>query len=69
MIQIATALAQQLRAQAIVPDIGIVSDMCRHLKKSLQASVDFGGQQKPNISTSLQSAIEDCLLEIARGVS
>ncbi|XP_026446254.1 uncharacterized protein LOC113346917 [Papaver somniferum] len=68
MIQIATALAQQLRAQAIVPDIGIVSDMCRHLKKSLQASVDFGGQQKPNTSTSLQSAIEDCLLEIARGI-
>ncbi|KAI3993394.1 hypothetical protein MKX01_010137 [Papaver californicum] len=66
--QIASALAQQLRAQSIVPDIGIVSDMCRHLKKSLQASVDFVGQQKPNTSTSLQNAIEGCLLEIARGI-
>ncbi|OVA16780.1 hypothetical protein BVC80_1543g235 [Macleaya cordata] len=69
IIQIAAALAQQLRSRAIVPEIGIVSDLCRHLKKNLQATVESGGQQKMNVNTSLQNSIEECLLEIAKGVA
>ncbi|KAJ4955982.1 hypothetical protein NE237_012765 [Protea cynaroides] len=68
IIQIATALARQLRTRAIVSEIGICSDLCRHLRKSLQATVELVGQQESNLNISLQTNIEDCLLEIAKGI-
>lgn len=68
IIQIATALAQQLRSQAVVPEIGVVSDLCRHLRRSLQATAESIGQQESNWNVSLQNCIEDCLLEIVRGI-
>ncbi|XP_058084129.1 protein SEMI-ROLLED LEAF 2 [Magnolia sinica] len=68
IIQIATALARQLRSQAVVVEIGVVSDLCRHLRKSLQAMVESVGQQELNLNISLQNSIEDCLLEIAKGI-
>ncbi|XP_043721356.1 protein SEMI-ROLLED LEAF 2-like [Telopea speciosissima] len=68
IIQIATALARQLRTRAIVSEIGIFSDLCRHLRKSLQATVELVGQQESDLNISLQTSIEDCLLEIAKGI-
>ncbi|XP_042512049.1 protein SEMI-ROLLED LEAF 2-like [Macadamia integrifolia] len=68
IIQIATALARQLRTRAIVSEIGIFSDLCRHLRKSLQATVELVGQQESNLNSSLQTSIEDCLLEISKGI-
>ncbi|KAM0017093.1 hypothetical protein Hdeb2414_s0028g00704121 [Helianthus debilis subsp. tardiflorus] len=49
-------------------DIGYISDLCRHLRKSLQATVELVcGHELLN--TLLQSSIEDCLLEIAKGIA
>lgn len=69
VIQVATALVHQVRSGAILAEIGFVSDLCRHLRKSLQATVESAGQQELDLNISLQNSIEDCLLEIARGVS
>ncbi|GJT60658.1 protein EFR3 homolog A isoform X1 [Tanacetum coccineum] len=68
VIQTTTALAQQVRSEVALKDIGYVSDLCRHLRKSLQATVESVGELELSLNTSLQSSIEDCLLEIAKGV-
>ncbi|CAI8603536.1 unnamed protein product [Vicia faba] len=39
-----------------------------HLRKSFQASSEVVGEQELNLNLSLQSSIENCLLEIANGV-
>lgn len=69
IIQVASALASQIRSGAVLEEIGFVSDLCRHLRKSLQATAESVGEQESNVNSMLQSSIEDCLLEIARGVS
>lgn len=68
VIHTATALARQIRSGAILSDIGFVSDLCRHLRKSLQATVESVGEHELNLNISLQKSIEDCLLETAKGV-
>jgi hypothetical protein len=68
VIQTATTLACQIRSVA-VSDIGFVSDLCRHLRKSLQATVDSVGEQELNLNIALQNSIEDCLLESAKGIA
>ncbi|KAK9147050.1 hypothetical protein Sjap_006953 [Stephania japonica] len=69
ILMVATALAQQIRSRAVVTEIGILSDLCRHLRKSFQATVENAGQQELDLNISLQNSIEDCLVEIVKGVS
>ncbi|KAF3791178.1 EFR3-like protein, partial [Nymphaea thermarum] len=69
IIQIVTALAQQFRSRALVAEAGVVSDLCRHLRKSLQATDESVGLEESNANLSLQSSIEDCLLEISKRIS
>ncbi|PON57610.1 Coatomer beta subunit [Trema orientale] len=67
-IQVAMALAGQIRSGAMLAEIGFVSDLCRHLRKSLQATVQSVGEQESNVNVMLQNSIEDCLLEIAKRI-
>lgn len=69
VIQVATALARQIRSGVVLAEIGFVCDLCRHLRKSLQATVESVGEQESNSNILLQNSIEDCLLETAKGVS
>lgn len=68
VIQVATALARQIRSGAVLAEIGFVCDLCRHLRKSLQATVESVGEQELDSNILLQNSIEDCLLEIAKGI-
>ncbi|XP_045795084.1 protein SEMI-ROLLED LEAF 2 isoform X1 [Trifolium pratense] len=68
VVQVATSLAMQIRSGRRLAEIGFVGDLCRHLRKSFQASSEFVGEQEFNLNISLQSSIENCLLEIANGV-
>lgn len=69
VIQVAAALARQIRSGTVLTEIGYISDLCRHLRKSLQASVECAGEQESDLNILLQNSIEDCLVEIAKGVS
>ncbi|KAI3701996.1 hypothetical protein L6452_27563 [Arctium lappa] len=69
IMQTVTALARQVRFEVTLTDIGYISDLCRHLKKSLQATSESVKEQELNLTTSLRSSIEDCLLEIVRGIA
>ncbi|KAJ6809058.1 uncharacterized protein M6B38_164285 [Iris pallida] len=68
MLQIATILVHQLRPGAVVAEIGVASNLCRHLRKSLQATIESIGQEESKGNITLQYSIEDCLLEIANGI-
>ncbi|KAG8648315.1 protein SEMI-ROLLED LEAF 2 isoform X2 [Manihot esculenta] len=68
VIQVAALLARQIRSEVELAEIGFVSDLCRHLRKSLQATVESVGEQESNLNVLLQKSIEDCLLEIAKAI-
>ncbi|KAK9041749.1 hypothetical protein V6N11_016839, partial [Hibiscus sabdariffa] len=68
IVQVAAALATQVRSRGVLAETGFVSDLCRHLRKSFQATLESVGQQESNLNILLQNSIEDCLLEIAKGI-
>ncbi|XP_023730669.1 protein SEMI-ROLLED LEAF 2 isoform X3 [Lactuca sativa] len=68
VIQTTSALVRQVRSEVALKDIGYVTDLCRHLRKSLQATVESVGEHEFNLNALLQSSIEDCLFEIGKGI-
>ncbi|XP_073150707.1 protein SEMI-ROLLED LEAF 2 [Henckelia pumila] len=68
VIMTATCLARQIRSEYFISDMGFVSDLCRHLRKSCQATAESVGEQELNLNTALQTSTENCLWEIVRGV-
>ncbi|XP_055816588.1 protein SEMI-ROLLED LEAF 2 isoform X2 [Solanum dulcamara] len=68
VIQTATALARLIRLGASLSDIRFVGDLCRHLRKSLQATVESVQDQELNFNLALQTSIQECFLETAKGI-
>ncbi|PIN14940.1 hypothetical protein CDL12_12415 [Handroanthus impetiginosus] len=68
IIQTASCLARQVRSEAVISDMGCVSDLFRHLRKSFQATAESIGEQELNVNAALQASIETCLLETVRGI-
>ncbi|GFP87928.1 hypothetical protein PHJA_000936500, partial [Phtheirospermum japonicum] len=68
IIQTASCLARQVRPEGVISDMGFVSDLFRHLRKSFQATAEPIGEQELNLNTALQTCIETCLLETVRGI-
>ncbi|KAK6143845.1 hypothetical protein DH2020_024193 [Rehmannia glutinosa] len=63
IVQTASCLARQVRSEAVISDMGFVSDLFRHLRKSFQAAAESVGEQELNVNAALQASIETCLLE------
>lgn len=68
IIQVAGCLAKLIRTSSYLRDISFVNDLCRHLRKSFQATSRSVGEEELNLNVMLQNSIEDCLREIAKGV-
>lgn len=68
IIQTASCLARQVRSESVISDMGFVSDLFRHLRKTFQATAESVGEEEINVNATLQTSIEDCLLETVRGV-
>ncbi|KAL3651352.1 hypothetical protein CASFOL_004354 [Castilleja foliolosa] len=68
IIQTASCLARQVRPEGVISDMGFVSDLFRHLRKSFQATAEPIGEEELNLNTALQTCIETCLLETVRGI-
>ncbi|KZV47335.1 hypothetical protein F511_07758 [Dorcoceras hygrometricum] len=68
VIMTATCLARQIRSEFFISEMGLVSDLCRHLRKSCQATAESVEEQELNLSTVLQASIENCLWEIVSGM-
>lgn len=74
IIALTAVLARQSKAKATVAEVGAMSDLLRHLQKSLQSGMETSmvvGDNKdfPEQNSALQTAIEECLMEFGRRVS
>ncbi|KAL3696176.1 hypothetical protein R1sor_010252 [Riccia sorocarpa] len=72
VVEVIGSLAKHSKSRATVADIAAMSDLVRHLRRSLQSSVDLSAPRQAgvnNLNNSLQNAIEDCLVELARRIS
>ncbi|KAF3563670.1 hypothetical protein DY000_02011262 [Brassica cretica] len=68
IIQVAGCLGKLIRTSSYLRDISFVNDLCRHLRKSFQATSRSVGEEELNLNVMLQNSIEDCLREIAKGI-
>ncbi|KAL3843542.1 hypothetical protein ACJIZ3_000945 [Penstemon smallii] len=68
IVQTASLLARQVRSESVISDMGFVSDLFRHLRKTFQATAESVEEQELNLNATLQTSIEDCLLETVRGI-
>ncbi|KAJ3683044.1 hypothetical protein LUZ60_013271 [Juncus effusus] len=75
IVQTLTSLARQLRSRGITAELAVVSDLCRHLRKCLEALAQAQSNnsgielEDSNSNESLQNSIEDCLLDIVKGMN
>jgi lysyl-tRNA synthetase class I len=67
IIQTATSLARQLRSRGITAELVVAADLCKHLRKTLEA-LESGSVEELNLNESLRKFLEDCLMEVVRGV-
>eukprot|EP01018_Ginkgo_biloba_P032611 Gb_14070 [translate_table: standard] len=70
IIEITAILAQQSKAQASVAVVGAISDLTRHLRKSMHCSYEAPNlsDEINNWNKSFQAAIEECLVQLAKRV-
>ncbi|KAJ1297448.1 hypothetical protein BS78_01G377100 [Paspalum vaginatum] len=67
IIQTATSLARQLRSRRFAVELVVAGDLCKHLRKTLEA-VESGNAEELSLNESLQNFLEDCLMEVVRGI-
>jgi len=72
IVAITAVLARQSKAKATVAEVGAMSDLSKHLRISLQASMETpvsGSARVPDDNILLQAAIEECFMEFGRRVN
>ncbi|CAN7038155.1 unnamed protein product [Brassica rapa subsp. trilocularis] len=70
IVYVATALAQQTKVQPSVAIIGALSDMIRHLRKSIHCSLDDSnlGNEMIQYNLKFETAVEQCLVQLSQKV-
>lgn len=71
IVEVIGSLAQHSKARATVADVAAMSDLVRHLRKSIQSSLETsksGQGGRGSLNRGLQGAIQDCLMELAKRV-
>lgn len=71
IVDVATSLARQTKVQASVAMIGAVSDMMRHLRKSIHSSIDDSnlGAEMIQYNRKFQAAVDECLVQLSLKVT
>lgn len=68
IVEIIGILARLSKAKPRIADIGAMSDLLRHLRKSLQFIVESSNGHLTEDYQNLQTALEDCLTELVKRV-
>ncbi|KAL7097914.1 hypothetical protein ACP275_10G173100 [Erythranthe tilingii] len=70
IVQVATALARLTNVQSSVAVVGAVSDVMRHLRKSIHSSLDDAnlGQDLIKWNRKFREAVDECLIELSSKV-
>lgn len=71
IVDVATSLARQTKVQPSVAIIGALSDMMRHLRKSIHCSIDDTnlGAELIQWNQKYQAAVDDCLVQLSHKVT
>lgn len=71
IVYVATALAQQTKVLPSVAIIGALSDMIRHLRKSIHCSLDDSnlGNEMIQYNLKFETAVEQCLVQLSQKVT
>lgn len=67
IVELTTFLAQQAKVEASVPIIGAVSDMMRHLRKSIHCSLDDSnlGADVIKWNRRFSKLVDECLVQLS----
>ncbi|XP_043691878.1 protein SEMI-ROLLED LEAF 2-like isoform X3 [Telopea speciosissima] len=70
VVKVTTILAQQSTVQSFVAIIGAVSDLIRHLRRSIHGSLDDSnlGAEVINWNRNFQAAVDECLVQVTNKV-
>ncbi|KAJ4842642.1 hypothetical protein Tsubulata_013338 [Turnera subulata] len=70
IVQVTSLLAQHAKIEPSVAIIGAISDVMRHLRKSIHCSIDDSslGAEVKNWNKNFREAVDKCLIELAHKV-
>lgn len=71
IVHVATSLAQQTKVQPSVAIIGALTDMTRHLRKSIHCSLDDSnlGAEVIEYNQNFRAAVDECLVQLSNKVT
>lgn len=71
IVEVTTFLTRQANVQPSVAIIGAITDVMRHLRKSIHYSLDDAnlGADVINWNRKFQEAVDDCLVELSHKVT
>lgn len=71
IVEVCTSLAQQAKVQTSVAIVGAVSDVMRHLRKSIHCSLDDTnlGSDVTEWNRKFRDAVDECLVQLSYKVS
>lgn len=71
IVEVTSSLAQQVKVEPSVALIGAVSDIIRHLRKSIHCSFDDSnlGEDVKKWNKSFREAVDRCLVQLSYKVS
>lgn len=71
IVHVATSLAQQTKIYASVAVIGALTDMTRHLRKSIHSSLDDAslGAEVIQYNQNFRAAVDECLVQLSNKVT
>ncbi|KAL6888652.1 hypothetical protein ACP4OV_009678 [Aristida adscensionis] len=68
IVKVIAALAEQSRAQASAATIGAISDLMRHMKKTLHVTLGSGDLELVKWNDKLRKAVDDCIVQLSKKV-
>ncbi|KAM0898549.1 hypothetical protein ACQ4PT_021871 [Festuca glaucescens] len=68
IVEVIASLAEQSRAQASAATIGAISDLVRHMKKTLQVAVGSRELELLKWNDKLRKAVDDCIVQLSKKV-
>ncbi|GMJ16160.1 EFR3 OF PLANT 1 [Hibiscus trionum] len=70
IVRVATSLAQQTKVQSSVAIIGALTDMTRHLRKSIHCSLDDSnlGAEVIEYNQNFRAAVVECLVQLSNKI-
>uniref|UniRef100_A0A0A8YAS0 Uncharacterized protein n=1 Tax=Arundo donax TaxID=35708 RepID=A0A0A8YAS0_ARUDO len=68
IVEVIAALAEQSRAQASAATIGAISDLVRHMKKTLHVTLGSRDLEVVKWNDKLRKAVDECIVQLSNKV-